>query len=195
MSNNNFLEDIKQQINSSINVKQSILADESLLLLIYNIAKVMIEAVNRDNKIIFFGNGGSAADAIHVTAELVGGMSKKNAKALPAISLCENLSSITAISNDYSYEDVFKRQMEAIGRKDDVAIGISTSGNSKNVIEALKTSKNIGLTTIGFTGMNKGEMLNICDYLLQVPSNNTQKIQEAHIMIWHIIVEIVEKNF
>ena len=138
------------------------------------------------------GNGGSAADAQHIAGELVGRF-KKERKAIPAISLSTDTSILTAIGNDYGFEKVFERQIEALGNKGDVVIGISTSGNSENVYRAMKLAKKMGLTTIGLLGNDGGKIKNLSDIALVVPSKNTPRIQETHITIGHIICEGVER--
>lgn len=140
------------------------------------------------------GNGGSAADSQHFAAELVSKF-RRERKALPAIALTVNTSVITAISNDYDYKKIFSRQIEALGENGDVAFFISTSGNSKNIIEAIGIAKKLGLFTIGMTGEDGGEMQNLCDLVLNVPSNKTPRIQEGHILIIHILCELIEKEF
>ena len=153
--------------------------------------KAIVTSLKNGGKVLVFGNGGSAADSQHIAAEFVGRF-KKERKALPAIALTTNTSILTAIGNDYGYDVTFSRQVEALGREGDVAIGLSTSGNSKNVIAALKTAKAAGLKTVGLTGATGGAMKEICDILITPPSKNTPRIQEAHILIAHIICEIVE---
>ena len=153
--------------------------------------KSIVSSFRNGGKVLVFGNGGSAADSQHIAAELVGRF-KKERKALPAIALTTNTSILTAIGNDYGYDVTFSRQVEALGREGDVAIGISTSGNSRNVVAALKKAKSIGLKTIGLTGAAGGEMKGICDILIAPPSKNTPRVQESHILIAHIICELVE---
>ena len=155
-----------------------------------------IEAICSDlksgKKVLLMGNGGSAADAQHIAGELVGRF-KKERKAIPAISLSTDTSILTAIGNDYGFEKVFERQIEALGEKGDVVIGISTSGNSENVYRAMKLAKEIGLITIGFLGNDGGKIKGLSDIALIVPSKNTPRIQETHITIGHIICEGVER--
>jgi len=155
-----------------------------------------IEAIRSDlksgKKVLLMGNGGSAADAQHIAGELVGRF-KKERKAIPAISLSTDTSILTAIGNDYGFEKVFERQIEALGNKGDVVIGISTSGNSENVYRAMKLAKKMGLTTIGLLGNDGGKIKNLSDIALVVPSKNTPRIQETHITIGHIICEGVER--
>lgn len=162
--------------------------------IIEDIAKLWIGAISKGNKVIFCGNGGSAADSQHLAAELMGKY-KLDRNPLPAYSLTCNTSSLTAIGNDYGHEYIFSRPLEAIGQKGDVLVGISTSGNSQNVIEAFKTAKNKGIKTIAFTGEEGGKMLQMAELALCVPSKITNNIQELHIIAGHIICEIVEDYF
>jgi D-sedoheptulose 7-phosphate isomerase len=185
---------VTKRLRESIEVKEAILADGGLLELIHEVAVACIRALECGGKIILFGNGGSAADAQHITAELVGRY-LQNRRALAAIALTTNTSNLTAIGNDYSYEEVFSRQIEAIGNKDDLAIGISTSGNSKNVIHALIAARKKEITTVGITGSDGGRLRNEADYCLCIPSEHTPRIQEAHIVVAHILCEIIEEHF
>jgi len=178
----------------SIEVKHSILQDDHLIELLTDAARACIRALDGAGKLIFFGNGGSAADSQHLVSELTGRYLRER-QALPAIALTTNTSSLTAIANDYSYDEVFSRQIEALGTRADVAIGISTSGHSKNVILALRKAKEKGLTTIVLTGSGGGEVRNLADYCLCIPSDQTPRIQEAHILLGHILCEIIEGNF
>ena len=150
------------------------------------------DALKLRRKVLLMGNGGSAADAQHIAGELVGRF-KKERKAIPAISLSTDTSILTAIGNDYGFEKVFERQIEALGNKGDVVIGISTSGNSENIYRAMKLAKEIGLITIGFLGNDGGKIKGLSDIALIVPSKNTPRIQETHITIGHIICEGVER--
>ena len=156
-------------------------------------AKICIDGLENNGKIILFGNGGSAADAQHIAAELVGRY-KMDRKGIPAIALTTDTSAITAISNDFGYEYVFERQVEALANKGDVLIGISTSGRSSNVINGLKMASKIGCRSIGFSGSDGGEMNQICDTNLVVPSEDTPRIQEMHIVIGHIICHLIEQE-
>ncbi len=160
---------------------------------IEKMADFIISAYRNGGKLILFGNGGSAADAQHIAGELVGRF-KLERKALPAIALNTNTSILTALANDCGYETVFARQVAALADKKDVVIGISTSGNSPNVIEAIKAARTIGARTIGLTGGNGGWLAKIADLAIVVPSDNTPRIQEAHITIGHIVCELVEKE-
>jgi D-sedoheptulose 7-phosphate isomerase len=154
--------------------------------------RLIVDAYKNSNKVLFCGNGGSASDAQHLAAELVGRFYKER-KALNAESLSVNTSSITAIGNDYSFESIFSRQLEAKGSEGDVLVGLSTSGNSKNVFQAFKTAKSIGIKTILLTGKNKQSLIaDISDFCIFVPSDDTPRIQETHIFIGHILCEYVE---
>jgi len=184
---------IKDRINKSIKVKQDILKNNKLIKNIDKIAREIIDAYKKDKKIILFGNGGSAADAQHIAGELVNRF-YFDRKSLPAEALTVNGSILTAIGNDYNFDQIFSKQIEGIGKEGDIAIGISTSGNSKNVVEAINIAKEKKLFTIGFTGRNGGKIKEIADICLQVSSEDTPRIQEIHIMLGHIICEIVEKD-
>lgn len=151
-------------------------------------------ALNRGNTIFFMGNGGSAADSQHLAAELVGRFVKER-KGLPAIALTTDTSILTAIGNDYGYEDVFRRQVEALVKENDIVIGITTSGNSTNIVKAVSRAKDTGAITIGLTGKDGGKLKEICDHCLVIPSNNTARIQEAHILIGHIICEMIDEEY
>ena len=156
-------------------------------------ANLIVTAINKNRKIIIIGNGGSAADAQHIAAEFLGRYKLKR-KSIPAIALTSNSSTTTAIANDYDFSDVFSRQCESLVSKDDIVIGISTSGNSENVIKGLKTSKKNGGLTIGLLGNNGGKIKNIVDISLVVNATSVPRIQEAHRVIYHIICEIVEEE-
>jgi len=154
----------------------------------------MIESIKKGGKVILFGNGGSASDSQHIAAELVGRF-RKERSALAAIALTTNTSILTSLANDYSYEIVFSRQIEALGQKNDIAIGISTSGKAKNVAAGIKQAKKMGIKTIALTGGDGGELAKLADISLIVPSLVTARIQEAHITLGHIICELVEQEF
>lgn len=183
---------IKKIIGESQAAKTTLLSKENLEL-IEKTAKNIILVVKTGGKVIVFGNGGSAADSQHMAAELVGRFKKERA-AIPAIALSTNTSTITALSNDYGYDTSFKRQVEALGKKGDIAVGISTSGMSKNVTEAISKAKEMSLTTIGLTGRGGGVLKDAADLSIVVESNNTPRIQEAHILIIHILCELIESN-
>ena len=180
-------------IKKSIEVKQSILLDNSLHKVIYNSIDVIVNAFENGNKVMFCGNGGSAADAQHLAAELSGRF-YKNRKALPSDALHCNTSYLTAVANDYSYDMIYSRLVDGTMNSGDVLVGLSTSGDSKNIINAFKTAKEKGIITIGLTGKAGGKMAILSDYLINVPSTDTPRIQEAHIMVGHIICELVESK-
>ena len=180
---------ISQRIKDSIAVKQQLLRHTELYA---EVAEQLIRAIRRGNKVLLFGNGGSAADAQHIAAEFVGRY-YLDRPALPAQALTVNTSSLTAIGNDYDYDQIFSRQIEAFGQAGDVAIGISTSGNSRNVIEALLTAKRKDMVTVGMAGESGGQLKAEVDYCICVPSRDTPRIQEAHILVGHILSELVEQ--
>jgi D-sedoheptulose 7-phosphate isomerase len=188
-----FIEDIKKSLWSSVEVKRKILENEYLLKVISDVSQEIINAFKNDKKVLLCGNGGSAADAQHIAAELSGRF-YFDREPLFAEALHINTSYLTAVANDYSYDEVCSRLVKAKGRKGDILIGISTSGNSKNVVKALEEANKIGMITVGMTGESGGKMKDICKYLINVPSNDTPRIQETHITIGHIICEIVEKE-
>ncbi len=185
---------IETIIRESILVKNKILEDPKIINIIGQSVSIILEALKNGNKLYFCGNGGSAADAQHLAAEFTGRF-YIDRKALPAEALHCNTSYLTAVANDYSFEDVYSRLLEGISKPGDILIGISTSGNSKNIIKALQTAKLINLHTISFTGLNGGLMKNYSDYLLDIPSENTPRIQECHILVGHIICQMVEEQF
>jgi len=162
--------------------------------MIISLSNSIIKSIESGGKILIFGNGGSAADAQHIAAELVGRFKYKR-KGLPALALTTDTSALTSISNDFGYENVFKRQLEALIDKRDIVIGISTSGSSINVINALIYSKEFGANTFGLSGNDGGDMNNICDINIVIPSKNTARIQEFHILLGHIICGIVDSHF
>ena len=184
---------IIDKINQTLRVKQNILKDNELVKKIDEITRVIVHAYRENKKVILFGNGGSAADAQHLAGELVGKFYLER-KALAAIALTTNTSELTAIANDYSFNRVFARQVEALVNPGDIVIGITTSGNSLNVIEGIKEAKLRRAITIGFTGASGGKLKENVDYLLKVPSEDTPHIQESHIMIGHIICYLIEKE-
>ena len=160
---------------------------------IEQIVRICIEAFQNDKKMLLCGNGGSASDAQHIAAELSGRF-YKDRKPLYAEALHVNSSYITAVANDYGYEETYARMTEAAGREGDILLGISTSGNSSNVVKAIEKANEIGMTTIGFIGNNGGEMDSICDYIIKIPSDDTPRIQEAHILIGHILCQLIEEE-
>lgn len=183
--------EIKRQIEENIRIKNEIVA--SLLDEIMRTAEEFINAYRKNKKVLWFGNGGSAADAQHLSCELVSKF-LIDRKAIPSIALTTNTSILTAVSNDYSYEKVFERQVEALAENGDILVGLTTSGASPNVIKALKAGKKKGTINVAFTGKYIDEIKGYVDYLVDVPSDSTPRIQECHIMIGHIICEIVEKT-
>ncbi|MFC4261360.1 D-sedoheptulose 7-phosphate isomerase [Ferruginibacter yonginensis] len=185
---------IKDIIAASIKVKQQILQDDTLLATIEKVVTVITTAFKNGNKVLFCGNGGSAADAQHLAAEFSGRF-YKDREALPAEALHVNSSYITAVANDYSFDVVYARMVKGFGKPGDVLIGISTSGNSANIINAIEAAQQKGMITIGFTGATGGQMKNSCDYLINVPSTTTPRIQESHILVGHIICEFVEAAY
>jgi len=182
---------IKNEIEDSIAVKQKVL--EQLMPKIKEFCEKSINAYKNKGRLIFFGNGGSAADAQHLVGELVNKF-YFDRPMLDSIALNVNTSVITAIANDSSYDNIFSRQIESLVNKDDIVVGISTSGNSRNVINGLLKAKEKGVTTIGMTGVTGGKMKEIVDLLINVPSDITPRIQEAHMLIGHIVCGIVEKE-
>lgn len=180
---------IKELINESIQVKKELLGTQ--LEAISSLAEMMLEVIKGGNKILIFGNGGSAADSMHTSAELVGRF-KKERRALPCISLTDNVSILTALSNDYSFECIFERQIEALGKEGDLALGLSTSGKSKNVICGIQKAIKMKLKTAVLIGKEDTELSRLSQVAVKVPSGNTARIQESHITIAHIVCEIVE---
>ena len=184
---------ITQAIQNSINVKQQILDVKELLDKIEQSIVLIISALNNGNKILFCGNGGSAADAQHLAAELSGRFYFDRAP-LASEALHCNSSYLTAVANDYGYDEVFARIIKGIGKKGDVLVGLSTSGNSQNIIKAFEVAKQQGINVIAFTGATGGKMKELADILLNVPSTDTPRIQEAHITVGHVICEQVEQR-
>jgi D-sedoheptulose 7-phosphate isomerase len=183
---------IAELLKESIDVKNKML--ESQVGEIEKLAKAMLETIKSGHKILLFGNGGSAADSMHIAAELVGRF-RKERKAMPAIALTANVSILTALGNDYSFEYIFERQVEAFGNKGDMAIGLSTSGSSKNVVAGILKASEMGLKTAALTGSKIGELSKAADLCVRVPSLITPRIQEAHITIGHIVCELIEDAF
>lgn len=176
-------------IKEDIQVKEALLKSQAEN--ISKLARMMLETLNKGKKILIFGNGGSASDSMHIAAELVGRF-RKERKALPVIALSSNLSILTALANDYSYEYIFERQVEALGAKGDMAIGLSTSGRSKNVIQGISKASKMKMKTAVLTGRYRGKLSRIADLSISVPSDNTPRVQEAHIVIGHIVCELIE---
>jgi len=182
---------IQSIISASIDVKQQILADAAFLQNIEKVVDVVTQAFQSGKKVLFCGNGGSAADAQHLAAEFSGRF-YKDRKALPSEALHCNSSYLTAVANDYSYDVIYSRLVEGICEEGDVLIGLSTSGNSKNILNAFAAARDKKVITVGFTGASGGKMKEAGDYLFNVPSADTPRIQESHILIGHIICELVE---
>ncbi|EEU7096499.1 D-sedoheptulose 7-phosphate isomerase [Campylobacter jejuni] len=184
---------IKEHFTDSILVKEQILKDENLITLIKNASLEVIKAYKNGNKTLLAGNGGSAADAQHIAGEFVSRF-YFDRPGIASIALTTDTSILTAIGNDYGYENLFARQVQAQGVKGDIFIGISTSGNSKNILKALDLCKQKGIISIGLSGASGGAMNELCDYCIKVPSTCTPRIQEAHILIGHIICAITEEE-
>jgi D-sedoheptulose 7-phosphate isomerase len=185
---------IKEIIASSIETKQRLLADENLLRTICDTVDVIVKAFKNGKRVYFCGNGGSAADAQHLAAEFSGRF-YTDRKALPAEALHCNTSYLTAVANDYSFDDIYSRLIDGIGGQGDVLVGLSTSGNSVNIIKAFETAGKKDMITIGFTGESGGKMRSLCDHLINIPSTDTPRIQESHIMVGHIICQLVEEKY
>lgn len=184
-------EKISAIIRSSINVKEQLLSDKDIIDRIAAVTDAIVTTFKNGGKVLFCGNGGSAADAQHLAAEFSGRF-YKDRNPLPSEALHCNTSYLTAVANDYGYEFVYSRLLKGMGKKGDIIIGLSTSGNSVNIINAYNTAKELGITTISFTGATGGKMKDLSDYLFNVPSNDTPRIQESHIMLGHIICELTE---
>ena len=187
-------EQFKEIIRSSINVKEQILSDAAMISDLEKAVKMIVNAFKNGNRIWFCGNGGSAADAQHLAAEFSGRF-YTDRKALPAEALHCNTSYLTAVANDYSYEVVYARLVQGICQEGDVLIGLSTSGNSGNIVKAFEAAREKGIFTVGFTGSSGGKMKSLSDILFNVPSSDTPRIQESHIMLGHIICQFVEEVY
>ncbi|MDF1880043.1 D-sedoheptulose 7-phosphate isomerase [Sulfurimonas sp. MAG313] len=184
---------LKKLIQASLDTKQNILNDTKLMETIVEVAQACVALYKDGKKTLLAGNGGSAADAQHFAAELVGryGFDRPS---LPSLALTTDTSNLTAIGNDYGYDKVFSRQLEGMGNKGDLFIGISTSGNSQNVINAFEVAKTKGITTVALVGREGGKMATVADFTLIVPSNDTPRIQESHLLIEHMICDIIEQE-
>lgn len=182
----------RSEIKRTAEVLNTLAADDALLDTVCQVGERCVGAIRAGNKVLFAGNGGSAADAQHLAAELVGKLSFDR-PGLPSMSLTTDTSILTAIGNDYGYEEVFERQINALGKPGDVFIGISTSGRSKNLVRALKAARAKGIFAVGMTGATGGDMLALCDLCLRIPSTDTQKIQEGQIVLGHIFCGMVER--
>jgi D-sedoheptulose 7-phosphate isomerase len=189
--NGDFQERVSLLIEDSIATKERLLSCSDVTSTIARVSEIVLESVQLGHKVLLFGNGGSAADAQHIAAEFVGRFAFDR-PALPALALSVNTSCVTAIGNDYGFDHVFSRQIEALGRPGDVAIGISTSGNSLNILRAVSVAEKLGLHTVGLTGSNGGKLKGVVGNCICVPAEATPRIQECHILIGHIISELVE---
>jgi len=183
---------IRQILEASLSVKQQVLNDPQLLDAVDKATETIVSAFRSGNKVLFCGNGGSAADAQHLAAEFSGRFYKDRTP-LPSEALHCNTSYLTAVANDYGYEFVYSRIMRGIGKKGDVLVGLSTSGNSVNILEAYKVARELGVTIISLTGTTGGRMKDLSDLLINIPSSDTPRIQECHITIGHIICQLVEE--
>lgn len=188
------MEQIKSIIQSSIDVKQQVLENELLLQTVNDVVSKIVSAFRAGNRVYFCGNGGSAADAQHLAAEFSGRF-YTDRKALPAEALHCNTSYLTAVANDYSYDVVYARIIDGIGNSGDVLIGLSTSGNSGNIVKAFEVAQSKRIITVGFTGLSGGVMKDFSDFLINVPSTDTPRIQESHILLGHIVCQLVEEQF
>ena len=184
---------IKEQIKESYELKKNIYEDDNLLEEIKKLSQLCIKIYRNGNKTILAGNGGSAADAQHIAAELVGryGFDRDS---LPSLALTTDTSNLTAIGNDYGFDKIYSRQLDGMGQSGDVFIGISTSGNSQNLINAFKIAKKKNIISVALVGKDGGAMAELADIVLIVPSNSTPRIQESHILIGHILCDIIEKE-
>jgi D-sedoheptulose 7-phosphate isomerase len=183
---------VTRSIKASIAVKELLLRNPEVVSVIARVSELLVDTLRKGNKVLLFGNGGSAADAQHIAAEFVGRFAFDR-PALPALALSANSSCVTAISNDYGFDLVFSRQIEALARPGDLAVGISTSGNSSNVHHALSVARKMKLSTVALTGCTGGKLKDVVDHCICAPSNETPRIQECHVLIGHIISELVEK--
>jgi D-sedoheptulose 7-phosphate isomerase len=188
------IEKVKNIISSSIAVKQAVLNDSKLLDTVQNISNELVKCLKSGNRIYFCGNGGSAADAQHLAAEFSGRF-YTDRKALPAEALHCNTSYLTAVANDYSYDVVYSRLIEGIANEGDIVVGLSTSGNSANIVKAFEVARAKRVITVGFTGKDGGKMKPLSDFLINVPSTDTPRIQESHILLGHIICQMVEELY
>ncbi|RYY59692.1 MAG: SIS domain-containing protein [Chitinophagaceae bacterium] len=188
------MEKIKSLIQASIDTKQQVLQSEELVTTIGKAVDVIVDAFTNNKRVYFCGNGGSAADAQHLAAEFSGRF-YIDRKALPAEALHCNTSYLTAVGNDYSYDVIYARLIEGLGQEGDVLVGLSTSGNSANIIKAFETAREKGMVTIGFTGRTGGSLKPLSDYLINIPSTDTPRIQESHILAGHIICQLVEEKY
>lgn len=188
------MEKIKNILQASVDVKKQILTDDKLLLTVKDCVNVIVNAFEKGNKVLFCGNGGSASDAQHLAAEFSGRF-YTDRDALPAEALHCNTSYITAVANDYSYDVIYSRLIKGIGNEGDILVGLSTSGNSKNIVQAFEVAHEKKMITIAFTGSSGGKLKKDADYLINIPSDDTPRIQESHITLGHIICQLVEEIY
>ncbi|MFQ5752544.1 MAG: SIS domain-containing protein [bacterium] len=193
MSNasHNYSTQIVRTLKKSIQAKEKVI--EAQIPVLNEMVELLLRTFRQGHKVLLFGNGGSAADSQHIATELASKFAR-NRNALPALALTTDTSILTSVANDFSFEDVFSRQIEALGQKGDVAIGLSTSGNSPNVLKAVRVAKESGLTTVGFTGQDGGKLKDLVDICFQAPSQSTPRIQEVHITVAHALCEILEQE-
>lgn len=184
---------IQSKLQASIDLKNTLMNNQDILNTIKKVVEAIVESYKKDGKVLWCGNGGSAADAQHLAAELSGRF-YYDRPPLYSEALHVNTSYTTAVANDYSYDVIYSRLVEAMGKKGDVLIGLSTSGNSKNVVNAIERANQQGIVTVGFTGQSGGEMGYICQHLINIPSTDTPRIQECHMLLGHTICELVESN-
>lgn len=187
------MQKIKDIIQKSISVKEQVLNDETLIQNLNLLVEKITHTFQQGGKVLFCGNGGSAADAQHLAAEFSGRF-YSDRDPLPSEALHCNTSYLTAVANDYGYDFVYSRLLKGMAKAGDILVGLSTSGNSTNILNAFEMAKQIGVITVGFTGTTGGKMAALCDILINVPSNDTPRIQESHIMLGHIACELVERN-
>lgn len=188
------MQKIKNIIQASVDVKNDILQDDTIVQVLESCVNVLVAAFRKGNKVLFCGNGGSAADAQHLAAELSGRF-YVDRDPLPAEALHCNTSYVTAVGNDYGYDVIYSRLVKGMGNKGDVLVGLSTSGNSPNILKAFEMAKEKGMITMAFTGQSGGKLKALSDYLLNVPSTDTPRIQESHILLGHIICQLVEEKY
>ncbi len=187
------IDSIKKNLSESISVKEKILQDDKILQAVFESAEIIRNAFISENKLMLCGNGGSTCDAMHIAEELTGRY-ELDRPPFPAISLTDS-SHITCVSNDYGFVDIFARAIWAIGKKNDVLLALSTSGNSENVIRAVKQAKDMGIKVIAFTGKTGGEIFSLADVTIRVPSTKTSRIQEVHMLLGHTMIEMIEQNY
>ena len=185
---------LKHYLDESSQCVSNMVSDPTLLSLLFEIANECLNRLQTGNKLLFVGNGGSAADCQHMAGEYVSRF-LIDRNGLPAIALTTDTSILTAIGNDYGYEMVFSRQIEALGRKGDLLFAYSTSGNSQNILKAVETAKKMGISVVGMTGLNRGKLDTMCDFIFKTPSMRTPQIQEGHLIAGHAICALVEKQF